>query len=564
MKLYATGQQQFCAAHAATKITMLKKLITCTSAIIIFTLTHAQGPAADSLPQPLQEVTIIGSRYKTLSGSGVVITPVVLAKLNQPDVTKILRTVPGVNIRDEEGYGLRPNIGLRGTPVNRSAKITLMEDGILVAPAPYADPSAYYFPTVARMQGIEVLKGSSQIQYGPYTIGGALNLLSTPIPKSFSGHALASYGSFGTNQQRVWLGDSQSNLDYVFEINRLASHGFKKLDGGGNTGFDRRDVMAKLRLHTREGAKTPQSVTLKVMSMTEDGHESYLGLTYEDFKASPNRRYAATQKDRLDMNHQHASLTHTISPAIGLHLNTTAYYNRTFRNWARVNTVGGQGLNNILADPLTHALPYRIMTGQANGNITYQSAARSFQVKGLQSNLQYSFTTSQFTHRIQAGLRYHEDEADRIATQSTYAMADGTMILTAAGVTGNAENQIRSANAWATYLQYNLEYKGLTISPGLRYEKVKLGLSNYGNADNARLGTNLRIANNQVDIWLPGVGFNYAITRYMHAFGGVHKGFSPPGTPTATTTQQARMETAINYELGYRIHTSGLNAQAAW
>ena len=166
----------------------------------------------------LNEVTIVANRAKSLPGSGQYIGIRTLEKLNQPNVNNVLRTIPGVNIRDEEGFGLRPNIGLRGTAVNRSAKVTLMEDGILIAPAPYSDPAAYYFPTFARMQGVEVLKGSSQIKYGPYTIGGAINLISTPIPSSFRGFAQLSYGSFQTNQQRLWVGDSHKNFDYVFEV----------------------------------------------------------------------------------------------------------------------------------------------------------------------------------------------------------------------------------------------------------------------------------------------------------------------------------------------------------
>ncbi|HMP30698.1 MAG TPA: TonB-dependent receptor plug domain-containing protein, partial [Saprospiraceae bacterium] len=262
--------------------------------ILISVEINAQKSILDTI-EVLKEVMIVGEKNQSIPGSGSYINTKRLQKLNQPIINNVLRTIPGVNIRDEEGFGLRPNIGLRGTPVNRSAKVTLMEDGILMAPAPYADPSAYYFPTFARMQGVEVLKGSSQIKYGPYTVGGAVNLISTPIPDAFEGFAQLSYGSFGTNQQRIWLGDSRSNFDYVFEVNRYASNGFKQLDNGGNTGFDRRDVMGKLRWHSDDAAKISQSLTLKFVNTTEDSRETYLGLTFDDYKKNPLRRYAGTQ-----------------------------------------------------------------------------------------------------------------------------------------------------------------------------------------------------------------------------------------------------------------------------
>ena len=188
-------------------------------------------PSSDSLRIiETQGVSIIGFQNKYIGGSSCRVNNTQLQKMNQADINKVLRSMPGIQVRDEEGFGLRPNIGLRGTPVNRSAKITIMEDGILMAPAAYADPAAYYFPTFARTSGIEVLKGSSQIKYGPYTIGGAINLLSTSIPDTFKAFAQASYGSFAMNQQRFWVGDSKGQLSYLFEINRLASRGFRELE----------------------------------------------------------------------------------------------------------------------------------------------------------------------------------------------------------------------------------------------------------------------------------------------------------------------------------------------
>lgn len=509
----------------------------------------------------LTQVTIVGDRAKSIPGSGQYINYKKLEQLNQTNINNVLRIIPGVNIRDEEGYGLRPNIGLRGTPVNRSAKITLMEDGVLIAPAPYADPSAYYFPTFARMQGVEVLKGSSQIKYGPYTIGGAVNLLSTAIPTSFKFFAQLGYGRFNTNQQKVWIGDSRKHLDYVFELNRLASDGFKQLDNGGKTGFDRRDILGKVRWHTAESAKIQQSFAIKFVNTTEDSRETYLGLTYEDYQQNALRRYAASQKDILDLGHNHLSISHTVVPIKGLSLNTTAYYSTTFRDWARANTIGGQSINAILTNPTAQQTPYQIMTGKANGNIDYQSAARTYFSKGIQTNAQYFFGTNRILHKINLGVRVHSDQADRYATKSVYAMTSGLMTLTTEGVKGNQENQIRNANSVATFLNYDLQYKNLKLSPGFRYEKINFEFQNYGTSDNGRVGTLLKTATNELYIFLPGIGFNYEVNKLSSVFGGIHKGFSPPGMPSVTsTTGQAKPEQSLNYELGYRFETQNLNA----
>jgi Fe(3+) dicitrate transport protein len=510
----------------------------------------------------LETIVIIGDKSKSIPGSGQYLNRITLEKLNQPNINQVLRHIPGINIRDEEGFGLRPNIGLRGTQVNRSAKITLMEDGLLIAPAPYADPSAYYFPTFARMAGLEVLKGSSQIKYGPYTIGGAINLLSTFIPNAFEGFAQVSYGRFGTNHQRFWVGDARKHFDYVFEINRIASNGFKRLDNGGNTGFERRDLMGKLRWHTDEQAKIFQSVTLKFVNSNEDGNESYLGLTYNDFKVNPVRRYAATQKDQLEMFHHHISLSHLIMPAKGLKIHSTAYYSNTFRDWARVNAIAGQSLNNILQNPTTYATAYQVMTGNTNGNIDFQSAARTYFSKGIQTDLNYLFNTRALTHKIQLGTRYHIDQADRFSTRSVYAMTKGVMILTSAGIRGNQENQIRNSRSLASFLQYDMQINRLKVSTGIRYEHIRFDFQNYGNADNARLGNFLRAAENQLSILLPGIGFTYRINENMNMLSGIHRGFSPPGMPSvSSTSNQAKMETSINYELGYQFEKNAINTK---
>ena len=121
----------------------------------------------------LDNVTIIGrqSDVVDIPGSAHVIDHEQLATFMQSDVMRVLKTVPGVYVQEEEGFGLRPNIGIRGSGLDRSSRIALLEDGILIAPAPYSAPSAYYFPTQRRMHALEVLKGPASVSIGPRTTG---------------------------------------------------------------------------------------------------------------------------------------------------------------------------------------------------------------------------------------------------------------------------------------------------------------------------------------------------------------------------------------------------------
>ena len=522
--------------------------------LLPFLLFAQQPKTSDSLRTiETQGVSIIGVQTKFMSGSSARMTNAELQKMNQADINKVLRSMPGIQVRDEEGFGLRPNIGLRGTPVNRSAKITVMEDGILMAPAAYADPAAYYFPTFARMSGVEVLKGSSQIKYGPYTIGGAINLLSTPIPTAFKAFAQASYGSFGVNQQRLWVGDTKGQFSYLFEVNRLAATGFKELDGGGNTGFDRRDYLGKARWQSKKTAAIQQSIQFKVLHTEEQANETYLGLNYEDFQANPLRRYAGTQNDKLQLTHNHFIVQHSIAPIQNLQISTSAYLTQTFRDWGRANSFGGQGINAILADNISNNAGYQIMTGQANGEVIFRSAARSYLSKGVQTTARYQIERGELHHQAELGLRLHQDQANRYGTQSKYQMANGLMVLSDGGEQGNQENQIREAMSLAAFFNYQLAYKKFSLSAGLRQETISLDFFNYGTADYARTGSNLASANNQLQIWLPGASLSYEMNANNTFFLGAHKGFSPPGMPSTSSTAQAQSEVAMNYELGYRL-----------
>ena len=157
-----------------------------------------------------------------------------LKRYNDTDINRILSRIPGIYVQEEDGFGLRPNIGMRGTGVERSSKINIMEDGIPISPAPYASPAAYYSPTAGRMHALEARKGSSQIKYGPHSTGGSINYVSTPIPSNSKSNLNLLGVTNNAYTIKANVGKSSKSFGYLFEILHDENDGFKKIDFSNN------------------------------------------------------------------------------------------------------------------------------------------------------------------------------------------------------------------------------------------------------------------------------------------------------------------------------------------
>ena len=515
----------------------------------------------------LSEVVVMtkgNTGLRDIPGSAHYISPKEIEKFSYSDINRTLRAVPGINMQEEDGFGLRPNIGLRGTGVERSSKITIMEDGILMAPAPYADPAAYYFPTVGRMQGVEVLKGSSQIKYGPFTTGGAINFISTQLPEEFSGRFTLLGGSYGGRTLHAQAGNAHEHFAYMAEAYQYGSNGFKELDGGGSTGFDKKDYLAKFRVNTSQDAPVYQSLTFKIGQAKETSNETYLGLTQEDFDATPMRRYAGSQKDLMQTGHDQISLTHFIRFPNSIQLTTSAYRADFSRNWYKLESVTDStgiktNIGNLLENPALYGDAFAIITGTSSINpnaLTVRANNRSYTSHGLQTLVDYGFKTKSVSHDIQLGIRYHQDEVDRFQWDDLFAMQNGIMQLTHSGTPGTESNLIKSAEAIASYIQYKLKFRKFTAVPGLRYEDITLKEINYGKTDPDRTGTEAKESQNQAGVFIPGIGLDYQHSKYLSAFVGIHKGFSPPGVKEETLPEES-----INYETGIRYSKNTLAGQ---
>ena len=500
-------------------------------------------------------------------GSLHLITSKELKRFSYTDPLRTLRTVSGVNITEEDGFGLRPNIGLRGSGTERSSRITIMEDGILIAPAPYTASSAYYFPSIARMSSVEILKGSSQIAFGPQTASGAINLISTQIPDADKSSFSMSHGSFKNRYVHMYVGNSvtsgKGTFGYLIEFLEIGSDGFKILDNEGPTGFTKSDRLAKLKWSSPVSASVKQSLQLKLADVNETSHETYLGLSEEDFAISPIRRYAASAQDVMNTTQTQTVLTHTIAPSKSLELKTDIYRTTFHRNWYKLDrAVDSTGttidLGEILNSPDDFSEGYSYLTGSStigSAGLDVKANNRHYFAQGVQSRLIYTFGKAEVKNRIILGSRFHRDLVDRFQWRDHYSMDNGTMELVTPGIHGTAGNSVESATALAKYLRATLHFGDFTITPGLRHENISFERYDYGSSDLERLAEgNYRI--NNVSVLLPGVGLNYQVSRSLDVFTGVHRGFIPPGSNPET-----KPELSINSELGLRFSHSYVSAQ---
>jgi Fe(3+) dicitrate transport protein len=493
--------------------------------------------------EALEPISIIGESEaaRTLPGSGYVIEREQLETEGTTDIHQALKTVPGVYVREEEGEGLRPNIGIRAATAGRSSKVTLMEDGILVAPAPYSNPAAYYFPTTSRISSIEVLKGAPLLRHGPQTTGGVVNLRSTPIPTEKTTYTEFVTDERGSNDLHAWHGDSSGEWSWLVETAQREGAGFKDIDRSNrDTGFDIQDYVGKVRW---QGDR--QSVRVKMQYSEETSNASYLGLTDTDFDSNPNRRYGLSSIDQMNNKHWGIDLTHAFEWTDTVRTTTRLYHNDFERNWFKLDG-GGQYIDAANAG---NANAQGILDGTVDENgLEYKNNNRAYISEGVELN----FDIDLGDHQLQTGVRYHEDEMDRFQPVDVYDQVNGSLVFQSTNAPTGSNNRFETAEARSLWLIDSWQATtDLNVNLALRYEDVETRRVQYADASRDSVDST---RSNDSDEWLPGASFTYDISNRWQVLGGVHRGFAPLG---GGATRNEEPETSDNWEFGGRYYGPG-------
>ena len=532
MEISNNSKQKLWVSQAISLPSLIVYLTICLT-LLISPLAFAQEGDTEEV---IESVTIIGSAedQKKLAGSGQIISNADLLKAMDTDIQKILTAVPGLYMRTEEGYGLRPNISIRGTAIERSAKVAIMEDGVLVAPSPYTSSSAYYFPTTGRIHSVEVLKGPAAVTQGPQTIGGAINLISTPIPNAPSGKFVQELGENGMMRTHAYYGGTSGNFGGLVEVHEHESDGFDSIANvGGDTGFDKSDLMVKGRY-----VNGNHSLTLKMVDLDETSNQSYVGLSQASFNANPRQRYGATAYDKMMNDGDQTSLTY-VGDFESFNVTFTSWQNDYYRDWFKVSDFNNKkehGEQDDINELITaanngSANAQAILDGQLPVQIEYKHNNRYYTNEGYQ----FTINTSLGIHDLTLGYRDMEDSESRVqAHEYADQAADGSLspLYGYVGLSGS-NNRLRESSATSYYLQDTMDFGRLDVTVGYRSEDYdqrhrrwsdpagpNLTLVRTGEAD-------VRDTFTENDHTTQSFGATYEVNENLTLVAGFHEGMTP-------------------------------------
>ena len=480
----------------------------------------------------IEVIATVENLRTAIPGSLHVITTDELIASRPIDANEVLRRVPGVNLREDSGpVAMRLNIGMRGLNPNRSRKVLMLEDGIPIALAPYGEPDMYYSPPIERMSRVEVLKGSGQIAHGPQTVGGVVNFVTPDPPSRFHGDVDLEGGQRGLFVGQASMGGSNREQSVGWITNYLHKQG----DGWREFYYDIEDVQTKLSL--RPGDR--HSIALKAGVYDEVSNSTYVGLTTPMFRANPGQN--PVPSDTLDVERVSGSLSHAYEISATSVLNSTAFVYSTKRFWGRQDFDRfdrGVDYLNVFGDPSMPGGAIYLRDSAGNRN-------RSFNVYGVQSN----YGLQHARGNLDAGIRYiYEMAHDRRVNGDRFDARTGVL----------RDDEFRYGRALAGYVQNRFRIGSrVALTPGIRFVHY----------EQERHITRKRVAgtptsvdireDNGVTTAIPGLGFSVRAHDDITFFTGVHRGFAPPGTKIAITSNGDNLdldsELSWNYEAGIRI-----------
>jgi Fe(3+) dicitrate transport protein len=495
-------------------------------------------PAAAKAGDDIVVRGILPERTEAVAGSISVVEPEQLQRSQPLSTKEALRHIAGLQIIDEDVLGLKLNISVRGLTPRRSARTLLLEDGAPIQPAPYADPSAHHATPIDRVNRIEFRKGSAQVLFGPQSIGGVINFVTTPVPQETEIGGRLTIGERNYRNLFTSLGSGNAKSGIRLELlNAFAS---------GTRDFHDSEVSEAV---IKGGIVLgDHRLTAKVSHYLERSAVTESGLTQARFGINPYANPFRSDYFRLDRTA--AQLVHDWQITNNAQLSTQIYWADTFRaSYRQTDT----SVDSMTANPATGCVgaartDYEGFADRCGNKMR----PRRFRFWGIEPRLIVNYAVLGVPVESILGVRAHSEDTNRKRynglTPDAREASPGTVL--------RDDNDI-DTRAFAAYYQSIVTVGELRLSPGLRIERTqttnRARMANFVSLD--------RTARATQSVLLPGFGVTWSPSTALTGFIGVHRGFAPP-RPDRDIDPNApfnavRPERSVETEAGFRARPIG-------
>ena len=521
--------------------------------------------SSNAFADDLAPLSIFGGQSTDeVAGSANFIDDAQMKKSGYTDIERLLNEVPGVYSQTEDGLGLRTNIGMRGVSALRTTKVNITEDGILQGPAVYSNPSMYFFPDVGRAEGIEILKGAAAIGTGPRTTAGAINIISRSVPTENEGYYGFTMGDDNYHRNHTYYGGVMGNLSYVVELSNVATDGYKEIEAASgndtNAGYRKQSDLFKLRY------TMPSSyIEFSSQNTSETSHESYIGLTRQDFADNPYKRYAASSLDKMDNDYHRYILTYNMDLSPSTNFVGKVYKSKYSRNWKKMGSIkvdsdgvaGGDLEDYMDLDDSNIDWTGNCASGSDAGkracNIITNGTAmvtgenlkraighRDYGMYGYDMKLNHVIGN----HDITLGYRHHHDyrlRQDNGISETWTLGSNNTYTNVTIDRDAAAAQERKSAWADSISIQDRITHGNFVTTLGVRYEDV-----DYDKISKSD-GSVTKYDNSETMIAASTV---YSMGDGKSMFAAYSQGYNPTG-PSSVDPDESD-----NYEIGYRSRSA--------
>lgn len=534
----------------------------------------------------LETTTVIGHKkaeFQKEIGSASVISKKELELEAPIGAGDALQKATGVYVAGDDGFGnSRLSVGIRGLNPRRSARVLILEDGLPVQPAPYIYPNSYYNPPIERIDEIEIIKGSGTIKYGPQTMGGVINYITTRPTDSLSGSLRLTGGTYGYASIFTDISGFGKNSKFKSGVQLLAKKG---------DGFREHNNFRQYNVTFKNLWKINKKHTLytKLNYNDEFANATYTGLTDYSFERDPT--YNPKENDEFSIQRFGADFIISTKHSDSLTSTTSLYANHFKRDWWRENDefIRPSFLNNYnkgfdVGSPTGSGTTLQFQTPAAGSQNKLIRVAnrqnnygilRQFYVIGLEKRYKYKHRLAKKKATLSAGARAHSEifkdnfvigdsPTDRTGKYFNVIGYDSTRNIEIKEPLKDKFNTAKSSTyetrAFSLYGEETVELNNrLIVNAGVRLEVFeqsqidKLNGNSYSDKFSA--------------VMLPSAGFNYALDSgsTWNMFGGIHRGYTAPTSGLfnipfvsgVNSTTELVPEKSWNTELGIR-HNGGL------